>query len=143
MTNLAELLPHRPPLLWIEGLLECTATAAVATAFFGVDHFAVVNGRVAEAALVECVAQTAAAAAGERARAQSQQPPPGPTGGASGGMLVAVTDFQIRSCPVAGSRLRIEVEERRRFGPMVQVFGKICCGTEATPVAEGVLTLYA
>ena len=89
MTSLASLLPHRAPLLWIDALVECAGSTAAATAFFGPDHFAVVDGVVPEAVLVECVAQTVAAAAGERARRQTHAraddptavlPPTGPQG---------------------------------------------------------------
>src|SRR5215468_499149 len=64
---LENLVPHRPPMLWIEALTRCADTEATATARFREGDFAVGNGTVLETALVECMAQTVAAAQGERA----------------------------------------------------------------------------
>ena len=67
-----QLLPHRAPMRWIDALVECTETTAVATATFSAEHFAVENGAVLETALVECVAQTVAAALGRRSQANGK-----------------------------------------------------------------------
>ena len=129
------LIPHRAPMRWIDALTECSETTAVATATFSAAHFAVANGAVLEAALVECVAQTVAAALGWRAHAA------GKTGAVNNGMLVAVTNFRVESRPEVGSVLRIEISERKRLGPMLMISGIISCG--GTPVSSGELTLYA
>jgi len=120
---------------WIGALVECTETAASAVAEFGPDHFAVVDGLVSASALVECMAQTVAAAAGQRARCR------GESGSPAGRMLAAVTNFRIVSRPPAGARLRIEVQERRRLGPMLQVTGVV--SQEGLAIATGELTVYA
>jgi 3-hydroxyacyl-[acyl-carrier-protein] dehydratase len=132
---LDQLIPHRPPMRWIDALVECTDTTATATACFEADHFAVTDGFVPEAALVECMAQTVAAAQGERARRS------GKTGGPAGGMLAAVSSFRIASRPSVGQTLRIEIRELKRFGPMLLVAGTIA--QDGQPVASGELTLYA
>ena len=130
-----QLIPHRAPMRWIDALIECTETTAVATACFDAEHFAVANGKVLETALVECVAQTVAAALGQRSQAG------GKTGAANNGMLIAVTNFRIESQPDAGKVLRIEISERKRLGPMLMISGIITC--EGNSVASGDLTLYA
>ncbi|MEJ0090246.1 MAG: hypothetical protein WDM80_10935 [Limisphaerales bacterium] len=129
------LIPHRAPMRWIDALIECTDTTAVATATFGAEHFAVEQGTVLETALVECVAQTAAAALGQRAQAS------GKTAAGNHGMLIAVTNFRIESRPPAERSLRIEISERKRLGPMLMTSSVITC--EGKPVASGDLTLYA
>jgi predicted hotdog family 3-hydroxylacyl-ACP dehydratase len=129
------LLPHQPPMRWIDELVEFTETTAKAVVCFPSDHFAVANGAVLETALVECVAQTVAAAQSARAQAS------GKSGAPSGGMLAAVSGFQIRSRPACGQTLHIEVREVRRFGPMLLVSGTVTCDGQL--VASGELTLYA
>jgi len=129
------LIPHRAPMRWIDELTECTDTTAVATATIGAEHFAVENGAVLETALVECVAQTAAAALGWRAQAG------GKTGAANNGMLIAVTNFRIESRLSSGNVIRIEIAERKRLGSMLMISGTITC--EEKLVASGDLTLYA
>lgn len=129
------LIPHRAPMRFIEALIECTDTTARATACFTADHFAVANGAVLEPALVECVAQTVAAALGHRARAS------GNSGAANNGMLAAVSNFTIHSHPPLDQILTIEVRERKRLGPMLLIAGTISCAGRV--IAAGELSLYA
>jgi predicted hotdog family 3-hydroxylacyl-ACP dehydratase len=136
MTNALEnLLPHRPPMLWIRALTRCTDTDATATANFEEVDFAVQNGALLETALVECMAQTVAAAQGERARRS------GKAGAGVGGMLAAVTDFRIQAPAPLGKPLEIDVRELKRFGPMLLVSGEVKC--QGQLIASGQLSLYA
>jgi predicted hotdog family 3-hydroxylacyl-ACP dehydratase len=92
-----QLIPHRAPMRWVEELLDCTDTTATATTRFTATHFAVADGAVIETALVECMAQTVAAALGQRLRAN------GTPGAANNGMLAAVSNFKILTPPPLGS----------------------------------------
>ena len=134
-TALENLLPHRAPMLWIEALTRCTDTEATAIASFQKDHFAVGNGAVLETALVECMAQTVAAAQGERARSS------GKAATSVGGMLAAITDFQIHTRAPIEKALQIDVRELKRFGPMLLVSGEVKCADQL--IASGQLSLYA
>ncbi len=131
------LIPHRAPMRFIDALAECTDTTALATVCFQAGSLAVADGFVLEATLVECVAQTVAAALGQRAL----------THGKSGfavaatGMLVAVSKFKIHTRPAAGKTLRIEIRELKRLDLMLRVVGEISC--EGQTIAAGELTLYA
>ena len=133
---IADLIPHRPPMQWIHALVECTEKSAVATAKFGENDFPVADGKVLETALVECVAQTVAAALGHRAKGGG-----GATAAKPHGMLVAATNFKIISRPSAEKTLRVEIEETKRLGPMLMIHGKISCDGQI--VASGDLSLYA
>ena len=128
------LIPHRPPMRWIDALTDCTETTAHATASFTAGHFAVVDGVVIETALVECMAQTVAAALGHRTRAG------GNTGTATNGMLAAVSNFKIRARPPLDKTLTIEVRELKRLGPMLLIAGTISCDGQL--IATGELSLY-
>jgi predicted hotdog family 3-hydroxylacyl-ACP dehydratase len=129
------LIPHRAPMLFIDALIDCTDTTATATAQFGADHFAAAGGALIETALVECVAQTVAAALRQRAKSRGQSGVP-PIG-----MLIAITNFQIRSSPAINKPLRIQIRDLKRLGPMLMISGSISC--EGQPIASGELTLYA
>ena len=91
--------------------------------------------RSGHTALVECVAQTVAAALGYRQRKA------GRSGTANNGMLVAVSNFKIVSRPPLNQSLTIEVRELKRLGPMLMIAGRISC--ENTLIAQGELSLYA
>jgi predicted hotdog family 3-hydroxylacyl-ACP dehydratase len=131
------LIPHRAPMRFIDALVECKDTTAVATVCFRADSFAVADGLVLESALVECVAQTVAAALGQRALTHGKSD----FAVAATGMLVAVSNFKIQLRPPAGKTLRIEVHEFKRLGLMLRVAGEISCDGQA--IATGELTLYA
>lgn len=130
-----QLIPHRAPMRWVEELLDCTDTTATATTRFTAEHFAVAAGAVIETALVECMAQTVAAALGQRMRAN------GTPVAANNGMLAAVSNFKILTPPPLDQTLTIEVREVKRLGPMLMIAGKISCGPEL--IATGDLSLYA
>jgi predicted hotdog family 3-hydroxylacyl-ACP dehydratase len=129
------LLPHRAPMLWIEALTNCTETEATARACFKQADFPVADGALLETALVECMAQTVAAAQGERARRS------GKTGASVGGMLAAISDFRIHGRAPIGKPLQIDVRELKRFGPMLLVSGEVRCDGQL--IATGQLSLYA
>jgi len=135
MLAIEQLIPHRAPMRWVEELLDCTDTTATAATRFTAEHFAVADGTVIETALVECMAQTVAAALGQRMRAR------GTSGAANHGMLAAVSNFKILTPPPLDQTLTIEVREVKRLGPMLMIAGKISCGADV--IATGDLSLYA
>lgn len=120
---------------WVDALVECTETTAVATVRLGEDHFALHNGTLLETALVECVAQTVAAALGHRMRAS------GRPGAANQGMIIGVTNFKIITAPRAGETLTIETREVKRLGPMLLVAATITSAGQS--IASGEISLYA
>jgi predicted hotdog family 3-hydroxylacyl-ACP dehydratase len=129
------LIPHRAPMRFVDALTDCTDTTATATACFKAGHFAVADGEVSEIALVECAAQTVAAALGQRAKARGQ------SGAAANGMLIAVTGFQFQSRPLVDEMLRIDIRELKRLGLMLMISAVISC--DGRNIAGGELTLYA
>ena len=135
LSAIETLIPHRAPMRFIDALTDCTDTTASATANFCAGHFGVADGAVLEPALVECVAQTVAAALGQRAKNR------GHSGGAADGMLIAVTNFQIQSRPPVEKQLHIEIRDLTRLGPMLMISGNISC--EGQVIASGELMLYA
>jgi predicted hotdog family 3-hydroxylacyl-ACP dehydratase len=135
--SIENLIPHRAPMRLIDDLTDCTETTAVATACFNADSFTVENGFVLESALVECVAQTVAAALGQRAKNHGRSD----SAIAARGMLVSVSNFKLQSRPPAGKQLRVEIRELKRLGLMLRVASEIFCDGQS--IASGELTLYA
>ncbi len=130
----AALIPHRPPMLMIDLLESLTNEGATASVMFDDTHMAVSHGQVLEAALVECIAQTAAAMEGMRHRtdtpAADRETP---------GMLCSVTRFAVYRRPDAGEHLDITVQVQKRLGSMLLIDGRVSAAGE--PVASGSLTL--
>ncbi|MCO5051365.1 MAG: hypothetical protein M9920_03590 [Verrucomicrobiae bacterium] len=129
------LLPHRPPMRWVEELISCTDTTAIATVRFTKNHFAVANGAVIEAALIECLAQTVAAALGQGRRTDTGDD------AAHHGLLAAVANFQIHQPVPLEQTLQAETTEVKRLGPMRLINGRITWNAQL--IASGDLSLYA
>jgi predicted hotdog family 3-hydroxylacyl-ACP dehydratase len=129
------LIPHRAPMRFVDALTAYTDRTATATVCFRAGHLAVADGAVLETALVECAAQTIAAALGQRAKAR------GVSGAAANGMLIAVTRFLILSRPPEEEPLFIEIIELKRLGLMLMISAVISC--EGRKIATGELTVYA
>ena len=124
-------IPHRPPMRLIDTLDAWSEEAAQASVVFDPAHLAVDDGRVTEAALVECLAQTVAAMEGARAAAAG-------TGGQLG-MLCGVADFTVLRRPRAGERLEIRVRAEKRLGTMLLAAGEVWCN--GSVAASGALKL--
>lgn len=120
---------------WVDALVDCSEAAAVATVRIGEEHFALCHGVMLETALVECVAQTVAAAFGMRMSSGGTAAP------AIQGMLVAASNFKIAIVPQVGWTLTVETRELKRFGSMLLVASTVTC--DGRLVATGELTLYA
>jgi predicted hotdog family 3-hydroxylacyl-ACP dehydratase len=120
---------------WIEALTACDAATATATACFREGDFPAAGGELLEIALVECVAQTIAAAQASRERTRHGSAGPG------SGMLVAVSNFEIHSPPPLGKSLHIETREIKRLGAMLLISGTVFC--DDTILASGELSVYA
>ena len=135
-TNIESLIPHRPPMRWINALLDGDGKTFTATACFSEGDYCVADGHVIETALVECVAQTIAAALGFRQQS-------GGEGHRTAGnaMLVGATGFKILSRPPVGKTIQIEFTETRRLGPMLMIACTISGDGEI--YATGKLSLYA
>lgn len=133
--DIEDLLPHRPPMLWVDRFLECIEDGAVASARIDIDHFAVRDGYLLETALVELAAQTVALALGHRRSGNDD-------GEASNqGMLIGVSNFKIIAPTPVGATLDIETREVKRLGPMLLVAATITSAGQ--PIASGELSLYA
>jgi 3-hydroxymyristoyl/3-hydroxydecanoyl-(acyl carrier protein) dehydratase len=123
MADLTALIPHGPPILCVDRVLEASDSKAAA------EH-TVRSGEEWEGLLIEGLAQTAAvldSCHGGRKR-------PG------AGLLVGLRAFEIRRLPRAGERVEFRVELIRRLAPLVLVHGRAVAGEEL--LAEGELKFF-
>ncbi len=135
-----KLIPHRAPMRMIDELIDfdIEKSSGRARVRFGREHFAVSEGRILEAALVESMAQTLAAMQGYLARTtEADEGEDGPPLG----MLTGVSNFTIYRRPQPGEELIITLTELKKLGRMRLVAGEI--RNDGEIVAEGELKLYA
>jgi predicted hotdog family 3-hydroxylacyl-ACP dehydratase len=127
-----EIIPHRPPILMLRAWDRIDATGAVAKQLFQAGDYAVEGDRVAESALIECMAQAVAAVPGFAALHQGRPP--------AQGMLVGVEDFEVFAPAIAGRELDIVVKITRTLGPFALAEGSI--SQDGKTVAQGCLKLF-
>ena len=130
--TIAEILPHRPPMVMIDSISEWDGESARGVKVFREDDYASSDAGLAEVILIECLAQTVAAMSGLNAR-QSGHPP-------GMGMLVGVDHFEIHAPPVPQVETQLLIKVENRLGPFLLVHGKALQKSEV--IAEGNLKFY-
>ena len=130
--NPESLLPHRPPMVMIDSLLECGETSGTAVKTFSADSYGADGKAVSEPVLVECLAQTVAAMQGRQARDRGTSP--------AGGMLVGISDFRFHRPARLNEPLTLAVGVVRQLGSMLLAVGRVSQG--GSLVAEGTLKFY-
>ncbi len=104
----ADLVPHRPPMRWVERLVECSERCAVSVSRLPVSHPGLDQfGRLRPEVLIELAAQTFAAMRGHQAHAAGAHVPKG--------LLVSVPRADILALPRAGETVRVELSAQPAF----------------------------
>jgi predicted hotdog family 3-hydroxylacyl-ACP dehydratase len=120
-------------MVMIDALVAVSEDHAEATKTFQADDYGVAeDGRALEAALVEALAQTAAAQLGALARRGGMAPAPG--------MLVGLNDWEFHEPIPINRPLQLTVRVTRRLGPFCLIDGQVCC--DGRCVARGGLKLF-
>ncbi|MHC5054335.1 MAG: hypothetical protein ACYTKD_06420 [Planctomycetota bacterium] len=127
-----DIIPHRHPIVMVDALIEASDDGGVGAKTFREGDYGLDGEKVMETALVESIAQTAAAVQGERFRREG--------GGPKVGFLVTVSGFRFLSEAVRGEKLLMTVRVLRRLGRMALVAGSASC--DGRTVAEGELKFY-
>lgn len=130
--KILDLIPQRPPMVMIDMLLEVTETSAVTGFEVKTENLFVQNDQLQATALMENIAQTAAAHAGYWAR-QRNSPP-------AVGFIGAIKDFKLHRLPKVGETLRTEfqvVSEVLNFSVV-----KGCISIHQETIAEAELKIF-
>ncbi len=126
------LLPHRPPMLFIEHIVSVDMTSATVEKRFGEGGFGTRDGFVLDAAVIECVAQAVATVNGYIAYVLKKP--------VVEGMLVGISDFSFSRRARAGIRLRTAVRITGVYGGFCFAEGTVTQGDEE--IASGTLKFY-
>lgn len=143
--QILKLIPHRPPFLWIDSIVELDAgVRCVALKFVDpaepllAGHFpgdAILPGVI----LIEATAQTAGVMMGSRSRDAAQ--PDGDPAAVGSCRLGAVNRFKFLKPVRPGSELRIETRKVSEAGPLAYIEATLWVGVD--PVAKGELALVS
>jgi len=128
-----KLLPHRPPMILVEQLIECQPRQGKVTAVVRRNDLFVDDSGVMEpVALIELVAQSYAAIKGYDDLTH-QRP-------VQKGFLVGSRTFKVNRCPRVGEPLGIEIVTTAELDGFSVVDGTICVGEEV--IAQGSVKLW-
>lgn len=126
------LLPHRPPMLFVESLLERYGNTAIASAILAETGNCYQPGGVLPEFFVEVIAQTVAMASGYDALCRGER--------MNEGMLVGIDSFSFTHADPHGRRLSVETEKVFEFGAVKIIHGKVFCGNVL--LAEGDIKVW-
>lgn len=125
------LLPHEPPMLFVDSLVERSGDKAVGMAKMPVSGICF-DETDPFSEFLEIVAQTVAMANGYDALCCGEK--------MSRGMLVGIDSFSIISKPRPGQSLQIEIEKTFEFGAVKIIHGEVAC--EGLLVAQGDIKVW-
>jgi 3-hydroxyacyl-[acyl-carrier-protein] dehydratase len=127
-----QLIPHRPPMVLVDDVLEWGAEHIVARRTVREGDPFVVNGEFSDGALIECVAQTIAAGDAQHARDKG--------GRVVKGFLTGLTNLKFHARAKVGETIDIEADCQRRMEGMGLFKAMARVGNRV--LAEGTFKLY-
>jgi predicted hotdog family 3-hydroxylacyl-ACP dehydratase len=136
--DLFNIVPHRPPMVWIDNVVECHDKGGAATTVLKKDGLYLTDGKLRESVAVELIAQTYAFCNAAYLRgAKSLEV------ATKRAFLAAIKDFKVVSWPDLpdGAELRTHVVKDRQFGPITLIHGNVYYKDQL--LATGELKVFA
>ena len=131
--EMSSLVPHEPPMLWIDEVVEHTDSSIVCRTTLRADHVFLDDGRAESLVVVELMAQTVAAFVGLSERVRGEAPRPG--------YLVAIPQARFL-VPTVSLGQTLELACSRRFGEG-RIASFSCVARHGdTPIAEAVIDVF-
>jgi len=132
-TDIKKLIPHRPPMIMIDGFEKTSKDSGTATKTFSPGDYACEAGLVLPGILVECVAQTVAAHRGwDRLKDRGKDP--------AMGMLVAIDQFEFFKPVPHDATITITVTKTDEIGPFHLILGELFLSEELA--ARGKIKIF-
>jgi len=126
--HITDLIPQRAPFVMIDTLVSCNDTGARTSFTIRENNIFVENGRLHEPALVENIAQTAAARVGYLCKAENKPVPVG--------FIGAVQHLVINNLPAVNEELTTEITIKNQVFDVTIISGKVECRGEVVASCE-------
>ena len=131
-----DLLPQRPPMVMVDGILSCMDLRIVTLLKVREDNVFLVRGRLSAAGMMEMIAQSAAARTGLLLRKDA----PGQNKPVPVGVIGQIRNFLVYGLPAAGAELQTEVTVSHEIGQASVISGKVLQGAKTW--AEGEMKIF-
>ncbi len=119
--NLAGNIPHAGPMRWLSSAFAKQDNSISAQQYISADHPFLLHGRLPRSAIIEYIAQSAAAGGKAMALGNHTDQP-------VSGMLIALRDVRFYGSAGAGDTLSLRVAVTHRMGNMYRCRGQAHCG---------------
>lgn len=126
--QITTLIPQRAPFVMISGLFDSNLTATTTSFEIESDNIFVENGFLTEPALIENMAQTAAAGVGYQFSLKNEAVPPG--------FIGAIKNLEIKTLPHVGQVLLTKVEVLQEVFGVTLIKGNVTVGDETIASCE-------
>lgn len=121
--QLTQLIPQKPPFVFIDSLNEVTENKCITTFTFKADNVLCENGKLMLAGLLENMAQSAGCKMGYEDFTENKK--------SRRGFIGEVKNFSVSRLPDVGEKLTTEITiEGKVFGAVTLIAGKIFTGNE-------------
>mgnify|MGYP003960753347 CR=1 FL=1 len=131
--NIEQILPHRPPMLMIDGYTRIDSDNASSEMHFEPSNYGCENGYVLDSMLIECVAQTVAAHFGYKSLGKDEGYP-------ELGMLTSVDTFVFNDMVKDTSKIDIRISKTDEIGAFKLIYGEI--SVQGKLVAKGRIKVF-
>ncbi len=118
MEDILLLIPQRPPFVMVEALLRADDTSATTRYTVEADNIFVKDGFLTEPALIENIAQTAAARMGHLCRLRDEPVPVG--------FIGAVQQLELSALPAVGDSLETTIVIKNQVFDVTIISGTVC-----------------
>ena len=126
-------LPHAPPMHWLDTAeLSTDGRTATATRIIAPDHVFFKDGQLLPSALIEMMAQAAAAGSALLAQSQNRK--------VKQGVLVAMRDLRILRRVLARTQLTLIATRETSFGSLIKA--RTTASVDGNPVADATMTFH-
>ncbi len=119
MEDILSLIPQRPPFVMVDALVNADDTSATTRYRVNAADIFVENGFLTEPALIENIAQTAAARMGHLCRLRNEAVPVG--------FIGAVQQFELAELPAVGDELETTIEIKNQVFDVTIISGAVYC----------------
>lgn len=126
--KITTLIPQRAPFVMISGLLDSNLTTTTTSFEITPDNVFVENGSLTEPALIENMAQTAAAGVGYQFSLKNEPVPPG--------FIGAIKNLEIKTLPQVGQVLLTKVEVLQEVFGVTLIKGSVQVSNETIATCE-------
>lgn len=127
-TDILPYIPQRSPFVMVDTLETCDGEGATTSFSINEDNIFIQNGRLRESALVENIAQTAAARIGYICSTENKPVPVG--------FIGAVQQLRINALPAVGETLNTSILIKNQIFNATIIEGQVSCGGEEIASCE-------